>query len=778
MAAASGAILQASKVWGGRYFLIVPTDGQSIDEKFWELLEIYSPDYLAVYRLTFADLQHADPISYENAKQRHEKEWKKQDHPAEIFEKWFADSASQSAIDELTLTDDLEEELVYRLSPFHYKGAIDQYVSRASGFGYPFTKIAKIISASSRRVEVVLPKSIGDPTLSLLICSQTGLGDEEYVAELNAEDFPTRQLPDDYSTIDLLRRAFGSSPVVDPTTDGVQEDYMDAVPFSLSMLHLGQYYKSDVHRADEESVTIVLGDTADDFFFYYSLSRLHERVFWLPLAWLRKCNSAIKENIKLRNKGEPTIELGEQEKAARALVNMFFEQIKYGHEDRSMQLCSMSLTDRQLSSYKVQMASSIYIDPERFKSSLNCIPIQSVSVTCVLRVFEQDNYANYRDMIFADGKSVSFLDTPRPKNFSEIKLPGHYWLTSIEIEGYGPPSLATLGPKIVNLHNSTTESRVAVDGIVYLCPNSMIFSSDLDAILRRPKVEMPDVMALFGDYFQPVGVKVEYSDKGNYFLDTLRRFGGLEALGSFVQDPTTRKIFDKFKFRQNAENGNVIFLSNDQRSYLNLGAITASLGNEESAADLVDTLVGKDVLQRGYIFQCQRCLLSSWYGIDVLTTEFVCSRCGYRQQFTQRHWKMPVQPHWYYRLAETVYQFYLNNSDLVAQVLYRLSKESKKSFHFAPEINLVGFPAEGKDSKGREMDVACILDGQIIFGECKTEPLKSDALAKFETLVGMPIKSPARIVFASTKKVSADFRTRASIFPQAEIVTREALYED
>ncbi|MGX1119666.1 hypothetical protein RKD37_005029 [Streptomyces ambofaciens] len=41
--AANVAITQASQVWGGRYFLIVPTDGEKIEGKFWELLEGLQP---------------------------------------------------------------------------------------------------------------------------------------------------------------------------------------------------------------------------------------------------------------------------------------------------------------------------------------------------------------------------------------------------------------------------------------------------------------------------------------------------------------------------------------------------------------------------------------------------------------------------------------------------------------------------------------------------------------------------------------------------------------
>jgi hypothetical protein len=183
-------------------------------------------------------------------------------------------------------------------------------------------------------------------------------------------------------------------------------------------------------------------------------------------------------------------------------------------------------------------------------------------------------------MVFADRNSVSPFATPRPKNFSEVRPTGHYWLTSLNVEGYGPPPLPTLGIEIINIHGLTTESRVANDGIVYHCPNISYFGGGTDAVLVRPKIYLPDELELLGAYFGSIGVTIQYSDKGNYFVDTLERFGGLDAVGAFIKARRTRRILDKFMSTRNAKDGSVIFLKNDQRAYLNFGAIRASLGDK------------------------------------------------------------------------------------------------------------------------------------------------------------------------------------------------------
>jgi hypothetical protein len=224
-----------------------------------------------------------------------------------------------------------------------------------------------------------------------------------------------------------------------------------------------------------------------------------------------------------------------------------------------------------------------------------------------------------------------------------------------------------------------------------------------------------------------------------------------------------------------AQDGSVIYLSNDQRAYLNFDAVKASIGDGVRAARLIDELVGKKVLERGYILQCARCRLSSWYSLELLTSDFICTRCAFRQQFTLAHWKQPTEPHWYYRLVETIYQFYKNNSHVTVQMLYKLKQQSKAAFHYAPEIDLMGFPAPGEK---REIDIACILDGHIIIGECKTEPLRPKHVAKFEDLLKKLRKRPDRIVFAtSLPSVSPEFKARMNRLPGSEVLTSADLYD-
>src|SRR5260370_4839247 len=293
--AASGAIACASEVWGGRYFLLIPTDGARIKDKFWEILEAYSPDHLAMYNLSFADLEQAEPDQYAKAKQRSREKWDAEGYAGD-FDEWFAKQAEVTQLDQFAITGSLEQQLMDRLSPIHFQGrAVRERIGYRSGFGFPFTKITDIISYTTSHIgQIALPKPyIEDPIAALLIHSQTGLADSTYCEKLRAQAFVAKPLPDTYPTPDFLEHVFGGKGLMVAQTDPDHwrptEDYMPRTPFGLSMLHLGDYYDVRSHLAYKEPLVVVLGDTVDDFCLYYSLSRFHERVCSLPLTCLPPC---------------------------------------------------------------------------------------------------------------------------------------------------------------------------------------------------------------------------------------------------------------------------------------------------------------------------------------------------------------------------------------------------------------------------------------------------------------------------------------------------------
>jgi integrase len=132
-----GAIGCASEIWGGRQFLLIPTNGRRIEDKFWEILEAYSPDHIVTYNLNYADLEEADSQRFEAIKESNRKRFEDQAF-ATRFDDWFSESARFQPLDNFSIDDELQQKLIQRLSPFHFQNrAVDGFLNRQSGFTYP-----------------------------------------------------------------------------------------------------------------------------------------------------------------------------------------------------------------------------------------------------------------------------------------------------------------------------------------------------------------------------------------------------------------------------------------------------------------------------------------------------------------------------------------------------------------------------------------------------------------------------------------------------------------
>ncbi len=54
-----------STIWGGKYSIIILTDGNEISNHFWKLLKAFDPDYICEYLKTGLDLRLSLPSEFE-----------------------------------------------------------------------------------------------------------------------------------------------------------------------------------------------------------------------------------------------------------------------------------------------------------------------------------------------------------------------------------------------------------------------------------------------------------------------------------------------------------------------------------------------------------------------------------------------------------------------------------------------------------------------------------------------------------------------------------------
>lgn len=782
-----GIIQSFSQTWGGEYFIIVPTDGSTIDDKFWEILEAYSPDKIGRYIPNLQDMQEAEPETYAKVKEHYRKSWKLE---GDEFEETWAKQIKSGNIGGLEVSKELSEELKNRLSPFYFQDhVVGENVFHGSSLGFPFTDLEHIVEAAKDRpTKVTVPKTLDNEDFQLLAMSRTGDLSPEYLKKLKTKGFTEVILPDnseafrDKDYIEALEkgeydtrweRALGEA------TGGEQPDgdFVRNMPFKLSMLHLGQFYRRDTHRDDKENLLVVVGNTMDDFCLYYCLSRLHEGVYWLPEQYLRQANRKHEAN---KNRGDEEIEkYTKHEYMVVGLVNEYFSIIRYGHDTKNIGLTSASLTARQLGIRRRWMAAISFNGSQEYLSHLFVMPLAELKITCVMRVIEMNNYANQQDMIFQDGKSVGRVNTPKPKNFNPINPAEHRWITTLEIDKYRPPMLPFLGSQIVGIRNMSNDTRVAKDGLAYLCPNVAYWNGqDIDVNTVRPELTLLDEQEMFGQYFADAGFATELSDKGSYLKDTINRFGSLEQVAAFFRNERKRHLLDQFlisKKDKDEKDHEVICLEVENRAYLSFEAFKRKLSGEEEAVMVIEELISKDILRRGFIFQCSRCRLAAWYDVALVGTGFTCARCDLKQPYTQTNWKMPAEPRWYYKLAETVYQFYKSSSHLTALALDKLRQEAPDEFHYVSETNIIN-PLDAHPK--REIDILAIAKGNIILGECKDCPVTAADIRKYLTIFSELKIKPYQFLLATTEEgVTPRVQTELDKFKRHRLFTCKDLLE-
>ena len=114
---------------------------------------------------------------------------------------------------------------------------------------------------------------------------------------------------------------------------------------------------------------------------------------------------------------------------------------------------------------------------------------------------------------------------------------------------------------------------------------------------------------------------------------------------------------------------------------MDFAAIQAIVG--KGAEALIDELITKKVLYRGFVFGCAYCKDVAWFSVAEITQEFQCRRCSRKQTFMRSHWRMPEEPRWFYKLDELVYLGFSQGMMVSLLTLDYLRVGSESSFTFS-----------------------------------------------------------------------------------------------
>ena len=148
-----------SSLWGGKYNIIVPTDGETISAPFWDILETYDPDYLYEYKKTLKDLKSARPEKYNEILDRETDKFISTSSGADrqATRETIDKQLENKFVSRFGVSQKLENEIKQRLAPFYLPNYIVQAGGITAGSSPPFslTAVTTILSNCEHPTEIV-----------------------------------------------------------------------------------------------------------------------------------------------------------------------------------------------------------------------------------------------------------------------------------------------------------------------------------------------------------------------------------------------------------------------------------------------------------------------------------------------------------------------------------------------------------------------------------------------------------------------------------------------
>jgi hypothetical protein len=484
-----GAIQFFSQAWGGEYTLIVPTDGIAISPSFWKLLEAFDPDYIWTYSKTGLDFRRAHPERFSEEVEKELGSRNIGDDQNDRTRAQIEKALEKCHASRWGIRLELEKELKERLAPFHMEDrAIWHSAFAGESPSYPLTPVTTILPHCSHHDALTTARTSDNSVPQLWIDAATGSIPESLHTSLHALGISTGSVDFTSETlhelcqlvmigkVNPLHRAVASA--VWGANYPITPEQLKGTPFQFSLLGLSKYRSGPGHDW-QAPVIVIVGSTVQDFCLYFNLSRIRQSVHWLPSEWADQFS---------KDHNSPQLA---------AFAEGLLESARAG-QGRKIFFSTVSLTPKDLEETIDSLDASSHYTQSQIRSRRSVDHSLESLLANPLIVLNTDNFSIPTTLQTVDGRAVGFIPTPKPKGFTTIVVYKHRWITELDIEGNNYPRHPELGSWLVRDTRLDTDSvRSGAMGLAYECPNSAHFGGDVDTILIRPKLYLPDAAEIF-----------------------------------------------------------------------------------------------------------------------------------------------------------------------------------------------------------------------------------------------------------------------------------------
>jgi len=763
-----GVIEFLTQLWGGSHSVIIPTDGKTIDEEFWTILSSHDPDILYRYQPTGADQKVRAPDEFEKLVSERAKEWASQSSLRDDQVRSQVEKAIlKASFDEWTISDELLEQILLRLAPFHFEkqpsyGMPNRLlhiypISKGSKPGYPLTALVDVLKAGNKR-DRVTQIGVNDATDTavapprLWFAATIGCSNDEYFRELFEQEITPAWTTVDEKNVSGMIKA-GIRP---------WKYTIDAFPLGMTAAALISVRTGVASRFELPTIAVV-GASLKDFCLFFNLYWQQGRALWLP-PWF----------------------IPEDNEYPSRLMTAINEAQDMGRVDHNEQivLVSYSVPEDELAKLKDAILARTFhtsLDVQAISTKMVQAQVKHLS-----RLYAEGDIGNVTTHMLLNNSLPGWFESPVPRSLNPASPMSHRWIVDITFMQHLIPRHPVLGHVAVSGSN-VGDVRSGAECVSYMCPGVAVFSDHMETNLLRPSIHVPDAEEIFRVILDDSDYQSKTSDKGRYEAVTIQKFGDLEKVGYALWSNKHRALLEKFLDRAESRKGvfdEGVYLK-DRRRYLDFQSMIKRIESEDLTRQIVDEWVEKGILYRGFIFVCENCSDAAWHSIADVDQMFTCRRCGLKQQYRSASWKHPNEPSWFYKLDEMIYLMLEHNGHVPLLTLNRLRIRSKESFLHRPEMRLT---RNGSTSMFLEVDICCVANGKLCVGEAKSnDSLEGDKLTPMQTAEryrDLALEMGASIVVFSTSASAWNQASRDAIrsafesHPHIEVLnwTRAALY--
>jgi hypothetical protein len=196
-----------SAAWGGGYNIIVPTDGKTIKAPFWDILDVYDPDYLFLYYYSGDDFRLNEPEKYEQWLEEHLQQYISDGPVSDV------DSARKQIDQQLRNSPrfgqpdpEFQQKLIKFLAPLHVaEHAFESSIGVGSTPRFPLAPLTKLLPNIEHPHKFGTYQPRYEGVYPLWLASITGSVTDDFKHEMNSMGIEDETIPtDDYGPVDLF----------------------------------------------------------------------------------------------------------------------------------------------------------------------------------------------------------------------------------------------------------------------------------------------------------------------------------------------------------------------------------------------------------------------------------------------------------------------------------------------------------------------------------------------------------------------------------------------